>query len=90
MGKTELTNRFEKFAAGQWEALFQAAVDATRVPVEMTEAKRAKAAYQKVRLGEVSRARQCLASSERFSPKVMIKHSGNSKTDVHRKFPGQC
>ena len=23
VGKTELTNRFEKFAAGQWEALFQ-------------------------------------------------------------------
>ena len=64
MGKTELTNRFEKFAAGQWEAWFQEAVDATRsdkprVPVEMTEA-RAQAACQKVRLGQVSRARQCL------------------------------
>ena len=65
VGKTQLTNRFEKFAAGQWEVLFQEAVDATRsdkprVPVEMTEAKRAKAACQKVRLGEVSSARQCL------------------------------
>ena len=48
MGKTEF-NRFEKFAAGQWEVLFQEAVDATQ-----------------------------------------FKHSGNSKTDVHRKFPGQC
>ena len=68
VGKAELFSRFEKFAAGQWEVLYQEASEATRadkprVPVELTEVKRAQAACHKVRLGEVSRARQCLTGA---------------------------
>ena len=60
VGKAELLfSRFEKFAAGQWELLYQEAADATRldkprVPVEFTEAKRAQAACHKSPTGRKS------------------------------------
>ena len=69
VGKAELSDRFELFAGGQWESLHGAVTRDTipnkelRVPSEATSEQRARAACQKVRLGEVSRARQCLTGA---------------------------
>ena len=69
VGKSELSERFEAFTRGHWGALHLAAIrDAsqTRVPEtsgHQTPEQRARAACQKVRVGEVSRARQCLTGA---------------------------
>ena len=67
VGKDELSRRFDKFSEGQWRTLFEEArravqMDCPRV-ASMTPERMAQAACQKVRLGEVSRARQCLTGA---------------------------
>ena len=68
VGKDELSRRFDKFSEGQWRTLLEEArravqVDCPRVATSMTPERRAQAACQKVRLGKVSRARQCLTGA---------------------------
>jgi hypothetical protein len=68
-----LHQRFEDFAQGRWAALMQGALSsavtgrrratADAGTTEQEKKKRAVAAERSVRLGEVSRARQCLAGA---------------------------
>ena len=66
VGRDELLRRFNLFEEGHWDRLH---AEATQVPQHlpsqrtMTPEQRAKAACQKVRVGEVSRARQCLTGA---------------------------
>ena len=78
VGKDELCARFDKFGAGQWaelleEAQHSVASSHNRIPTEDTMERRADAALRKVKVGEVSRARQCLTGAT---------------ADVHRWKPG--
>ena len=68
MGKDELCARFDKFGAGQWaelleEAQHSVASSHNQIPTEDTMERRADAALRKVKVGEVSRARQCLTGA---------------------------
>ena len=68
VGKDELCARFDKFGAGQWaelleEAQHSVASSHNRIPTEDTVERRADAALRKVKVGEVSRARQCLTGA---------------------------
>ena len=66
VGRDELLRRFNLFEEGHWDRLH---AEATQVPQHLTSQRtltpeqRAKAACQKVRVGEVSRARQCLTGA---------------------------
>ena len=64
MRREDVCDRFDKFTRGEWRDLFADAVQSDqRIRVRSsapTLEARARAACQKVRLGEVSRARQCL------------------------------
>ena len=69
VGKDELCRRFDKFAAGQWADLLleghqssAQGVEATHIGADSIE-RRAAAACQKIKLGEISRARQCLTGA---------------------------
>ena len=69
MVKDELCARFDKFGAGQWaelleEAQHSVASSHNRIPTEDTMEQRADAAVRKVKVGEVSRARQCLTGAK--------------------------
>ena len=68
VGKAELNARFDRFQEGRWDELLrevQRNSPHTNNHVKpMTVESRARAACQKVRLGEVSRARQCLTGPE--------------------------
>ena len=62
VGKDELCRRFDKFAAGQWADLLleghqssAQGVEATHIGADSIE-RRAAAACQKIKLGEISRA----------------------------------
>ena len=60
--------RFDKFGAGQWAELLEEAQNSVasshnRIPTEDTMERRADAALRKVKVGEVSRARQCLTGA---------------------------
>ena len=66
--RDELSRRFDKFSEGQWRTLLEEArravqMDCPRVATSITPERRAQAACEKVRLGEVSRARQCLTGA---------------------------
>ena len=68
VGKDELSCRFDKFSEGRWLTLLEDARRATQTerplcPSNRTPERRAHEACQKVRLGEVSRARQCLTGA---------------------------
>ena len=69
VSKEDLCRRFDLFAEGHWDTLCDGAVAAitTSAPQrerhERTIEERAMAACRKVQLGEVSRARQCLAGA---------------------------
>ena len=67
VGKDELRARFDKFGSGQWAELLadrhSVVEEANRSPVPDSIERRAAAAMQKVKLGEVSRARQCLTGA---------------------------
>ena len=68
VGKDELCARFDKFGAGQWGELLEEAQNSVasshnRIPTEDTMERRADAALRKVKVGEVSRARQCLTGA---------------------------
>ena len=68
VGKGELCARFDKFGAGQWaelleEAQHSVASSHNRIPTEDTMERRADAALRKVKVGEVSCARQCLTGA---------------------------
>ena len=70
VGRDELSHRFDKFARGQWATMLQEAQvasrqegQAQRLRTEDTPGRRAEAACQKVKLGEVSRARMCLTGA---------------------------
>ena len=67
VGKAELCHRFDKFGSGDCQGLLDDAQRSVahearveRTPTEDSQERRAEAACQKVKLGEVSRARQCL------------------------------
>ena len=70
VGKAELCRRFDLFSEGQWKRLYEEGFrdirsENTRRPVFKLSSneQRGQAALQKVRLGEVSRARQCLVGA---------------------------
>ena len=70
VGKAELCRRFDQFSEGQWKRLYEEGFrdirsENTRRPVSTLQSneQRGQAALQKVRLGEVSRARQCLVGA---------------------------
>ena len=69
IGKSELTRRFDSFGAGRWDELLKEAEaesshsGTARVPRETTAEQNAKMACQKIRLGEVSRLKQCLTGA---------------------------
>ena len=68
VGKDELSCRFDKFSEGRWLTLLEDARRVTQTerplcPSNRTPERRAHEACQKVRLGEVSRARQCLTGA---------------------------
>ena len=68
VGKAELSQRFDLFFGGQWDELHQESMrdglpSRSHLVAAPTPEKKARAACQKVRLGEVSRARQCLTGS---------------------------
>ena len=67
VGKDELCRRFDKFAAGQWADLLLEGHQSSAQGVEATHiganSIRAAAACQKIKLGEISRARQCLTGA---------------------------
>ena len=68
MGKAELSQRFDLFIGGQWDELHQEAmrdaIPSRSHPVGApTVEKKARMACQKVRIGEVSRARQCFTGA---------------------------
>ena len=74
-GKDELSRRFDKFSEGKWRTLLEEArravqMDCPRVATSMTPERRAQAACQKVRLGEVSRTRQCLTRERGHFPRI--------------------
>ena len=67
VGKAELCHWFDQFSEGQWRRLYEEGFrdirsESTRRPVSElpSNGQRGQAALLKVRLGEVSRARQCL------------------------------
>ena len=84
-GKVELSTRFNDFAAGSWTQLHRNAELDTPSPsrkyTTMTIQEKGRAAEQRVRMGEVSRARQCLTGAA-VAP-------GNDTTfqDMQRKRP---
>ena len=70
VGEEELCLRFDKFASGEWWELLREAEQTLRQDAQQvrrltedTPERRAEAACQKVKLGEVSRARQCLTGA---------------------------
>ena len=67
VGKAELNKRFDDFAAGLWTQLHRNAELDTPSPnrkhTTMTMEQKGRAADQRVRMGEVSRARQCLTGA---------------------------
>ena len=70
VGKAELCRRFDQFSEGQWRRLHEEGFrhirsESTRRTVSElpSNEQRGQAALQKVRLGEVSRARQCLVGA---------------------------
>ena len=67
VSREDLLERFDKFAQGKWCDLFEDAMKNDRGCKAKTNtlslAARARAACQKVQLGEVSRARQCLVGA---------------------------
>ena len=68
VGKEELSIRFDKFSDGQWgllahEALKSIESERPRMPRQETAETRGKTACQKIRMGEVSRARQYLTGA---------------------------
>ena len=68
VGKAELSQRFDLFIGGQWDELHQEAmrdaIPSRSHPVGApTVEKKARMACQKVRIGEVSRARKCLTGA---------------------------
>ena len=67
VGKAELSRRFDQFENGQWATLHEAADRGVLLFHQchhaMTLEQKAKAPEQRVREGEVSRARQCLTGA---------------------------
>ena len=68
VGKDGLSGRFDRFLEGQWLTLLEDARRASLTerplcPTNRTPERRAQEACQKGRLGEVSRARQCLTGA---------------------------
>ena len=67
VGKVELSKRFDDFAAGSWTQLHRNAELDTPSPsrkhTTMTIEEKGRAVEQRVRMGEVSRARQCLTGA---------------------------
>ena len=71
-GKINCLCRFDKFSEGRWLTLLEDARRAAQTerplcPTNRTTERKAHEACQKVRLGEVSRARQCLTGAD-FAP----------------------
>ena len=67
VSREDLCERFDKFTRGEWHALLEEALaedhrGISKARTSTLEAK-ARAACQKVQLGEVSRARQCLVGA---------------------------
>ena len=85
MGKDELSKRFDNFGAGSWTQLHRNAELDTPSPnwkhTTVTIEQKGRTAEQRVRMGEVSRARQCLTGAS-VAP-------GNDTTfqDMQRKRP---
>ena len=84
MDKVESSKRFDDFAAGSWTQLQRNAELDTPSPSRkhtMTIEEKGRAAEQRVKMGEVSRARQCLTGAA-VAP-------GNDTTfqDMQRKRP---
>ena len=87
VSKEDLRRRFDLFTNGAWEILVDEAVATLPVPVKsrseapLSSEHRGEKAAQKVRLGEITRARQCLTGAP------LAPGNDNTFNELQRKRP---